>query len=149
MSLEAATNATPCVAGQSQPGLQALGSNSRFVQPANSRLCSRSLDIDTALAAQPAYAHVNRWDYALEYAGNVYFLEVHPASTSEVATMLVKLAWLKAWLRNEALAIGRLPRGQRPFLWAATGKVAILPGSKQDRLLAQAGLKPEKIVRLP
>ncbi len=148
MSLQVAIDRIPALAGRSEPGLQALGSNSQYVSPGDTRLCHRSLDVDAALAAQQPQA--NRWDYAIEYGGNLYFLEVHPASTGEVTVLLAKLRWLKNWLSGAGAPVDALPKGTASFRWAATGTIAILRGSQQARQLAQSGLKgPEKLVRLP
>ena len=145
MSLEAAANLTSVIAGQSKPGLQALGANSRFISLADTRKCTRSLDIDVALATTKP--HDSRWDYIIEYNNYLYFVEVHPASTSEVERILKKLDWLKEWLLTVP-TINTLPKGAIPFRWAVTGKYAILSGSSQARKLAQAGLKVEKPVFL-
>ncbi len=90
-----------------------------------------------------------RWDYIVGYNEQAYFIEVHPASTSEVDNMIKKLDWLKKWLMENASAVYNM-KGPNPFFWIASGKVsAILPTSKYGRRLAKAGLnKPMSVLKL-
>lgn len=69
-------------------GLTAMGSYSAKVKATNTRLLEGSVDIDAA--TKKTYPESNRWDYALGYDGLVYYVEVHPASTSEVNTVIAK-----------------------------------------------------------
>lgn len=130
-------------------GLRALGKAHRAgIEVSSASELDGSVALDDALHdAQP---DANRWDYALGYAGAAYFVEVHPADTKNVGEVLKKLVWLKAWLRDDGSALGRLRAARAPYHWLATGGVHITPNSPQARRLAAAGLKgPTKRVRLP
>ena len=71
-------------------------------------------------------------------------IEVHPAYTSAVEEMRQKLEWLKGWLGGKAL---EHPESSE-FHWIASGKVAILPQSRQMRRAAETGLEPKKHLQL-
>src|ERR1019366_1917141 len=84
-------------------GKQAIKNNEKNkVELSESGKCGGSLFIDQCLIDQSKYPQDNRWDYAIDYNGEVFFFEVHTASTGEVSTVLRKLEWLKQWLRNSA-----------------------------------------------
>lgn len=145
-SFKEAVENTPEISGGYCPGLQALGANSAKVSLADNRLTSGSVDIDDQ--TKDLYHDDNRWDYAIGYNDLTYFVEVHPAQTSEVDCVLKKLAWLKQWLRTKATGcpeqkrLNDLPKGIPSFIWVQSGKGAILAGSKQAKSIAVAGLKP-------
>lgn len=103
------------------------------------RLFNGSLDIDKAKSkAEPT---ANRWDYAIEYNGEVFFVEVHPGSTSDVSIILKKLEWLKQWLKNGAKAIDMLKtKRATPYFWIHTGACRILKQSSKGKQLAQRGI---------
>lgn len=124
-------------------GLQALGKDSLKVGCENTRKLAGSVDIDSATEA--SCPNENRWDYAVGYlrGGNgkrLYFIEVHPASTSEVQCMIEKHRWLVAWLRANAAGLDRIP--EKFFLWVASGGVRIPRNAPQIRKLAQEGISP-------
>ena len=122
-------------------GLQALGKHSSKVLLSNSRKAEGSIEIDACVARK--YPNDNRWDYALGYDSEAYFVEVHTANTSEVSTVLRKLQWLKDWLYSEAPEIYRIKAKSRtPYYWVLSKKFAIQKHSKQYRILAQNGLMP-------
>lgn len=122
-----------------QPGLQALKATERkLVQLRNPRNCHGSADIDSSL--RRSYPNDHRWDYVLVHGEKLHYVEVHPAHTSEVQTIQNKQAWLKKWLKQAKL--GQL-KVQAQFHWIASGKVAILPGSKQARKAVMMGLEPK------
>jgi len=113
------------------------------VELTESRKCGGSLFIDDCLINQNKYPSENRWDYAIDYNGEVFFIEVHTASTSEVSTVLKKLAWLKDWLIHKAPEINSLrAKTKTPFYWVQSNGYHILPNSSQERLVIQKGLKP-------
>lgn len=128
-----------------QPGLKALGADSNKVLASKSRALNGSIFLEECLKNK--YAGQNMWDYCLGYENQAYFIEVHPAQTSEVETMLKKLTWLKNWLVTQAKPLDQI-KGAKPFIWIASGKFAILPGSKQYREITQAGLKPQRNLTL-
>ena len=135
-----AVNATPDVMHKGKSGLSALGSDSGKVSPDDPRKVDGSLDIDESVKA--LYPEASRWDYAVSYDGKVHFIEVHPAATSEVNTVLKKLDWLKAWLRNQAPAIDGI-KAENPYHWVYTSGYGISKGSPQYRRLAQVKLLPK------
>lgn len=117
-------------------GLGAFDNNERkkIKVPSTSRLnCSVNLDN----AAKSTYSHENRWDYALDYAGKTFFIEIHPAHTSEIDCMVKKVIFVKRWLSLVAPEMLELP-GAKEFYWVSSGTtdLRILPNSTQGRKLA-------------
>ena len=95
------------------------------------------------MIVQGLYPNENRWDYAIDYNGEVFFFEVHTANTSEVSTVLKKLSWLKDWLVQKAPEINALKATTKtPFYWVQSNGYHILRNSCQERLVVQQGLKP-------
>lgn len=70
-------------------------------------------------------------------------MEVHPASTSDVKTVINKLEWLQTWLRNKAPALNAEPKS---YHWVPSGRNTILKDSKQARQCAKKGINIEKKV---
>lgn len=107
------------------------------------RKCGGSLFIDQCLIEQGLYPNENRWDYAIDYSGEVFFFEVHTASSSEVSTVLNKLDWLKNWLNHVAPEINLLKaKTKTPFYWVQSNGYHILKNSSHERRVLQKGLKP-------
>ena len=107
------------------------------------RKCGGSLFIDQCLTNQGLYQNDNRWDYAIDYNGEVFFFEVHTANTGEVSTVLNKLAWLKDWLNNKAPEINALKaKAKTPFYWVQSNGYHITRNSRQERAVLQKGIKP-------
>ena len=123
-------------------GKQAIEKKDRDkVDLADPRKCGGSLFIDKCLLDQKLYAQDNRWDYAIDYNGEVFFFEAHTASTKEVSTVLAKLKWLKTWLHSKAPEINKL-KAKHPFYWVQSTGNHIDRFSPQSRQIAQEGLKP-------
>ena len=123
-------------------GKQAIPNSERNkVELTDPRNCGGSLFIDGCLINQRLYPNSNRWDYAIDYNGEVYFIEVHTAKTVEVSTVLRKLDWLKWWLINSAPKIKAL-QAKVPYYWIQSNGYHILPNSRQEKQLNQNGLKP-------
>lgn len=141
-----AVDATLGVAGNTKKGLSALGANSTKVKPEDTRLVDGSLDIDSCV--EKLYPESPRWDYAVSYNGKVYFIEVHPAMTNEVDTVLKKLGWLKQWLKTQALEIEKL-KAENPYHWVQTADNQILSKTSQYRKLAEAKLLPKRQCLIP
>lgn len=122
-------------------GLKAIkSSEKRFFCVSNPGDLNGSVDIDTCLKSK--YPTSNRWDYVIGYCDYAYFVEVHPASTSEVDKMIKKLKWLQKWMKTHAVDLKSITKG---YYWLATGKIAIAKGSPQARNLAASGLsRPSK-----
>lgn len=122
-----------------QNGLQALGMNSKKIVLKNA--CEGSVNIDKAV--ETIYPDSNRWDYCFSHDGEVFFVEVHPANTSDISKVIKKLMWLKAWLKNHAPEIDKLKAtSQHPFYWIQTTGYHILKGSPQHRKLVENGINP-------
>ena len=122
-------------------GLGAVkGEYRKRITAKDTRLFMGSLDIDAA--KEKVEAEDNRWDYAIEYNGEVFFIEVHSGATSDVSTILHKLEWLKQWLKTEAKAIAEL-RTKRvtPYYWLLTKSYNIVKSSRENRKLAQSKIK--------
>jgi len=135
MSFQSAIENTTLLKDHLKNGLQALGSNSSKVKPTDTRKCEGSVNIDNAVERK--FPSSNRWDYAVGYNSKTYFIEVHPADTSEVKTVLEKLAWLKSFMIENAPELNKEPRS---FHWISSGGVHILPNSPQARKLALSGI---------
>jgi hypothetical protein len=139
LSFKQAVEATQEIADGYRTGLSALGQYSNKIIVANTRLLNGSVDIDACTVVK--YPNENRWDYALAYRQEVYFVEVHSANTSQVSTVLRKLQWLKDWLNSAAPEINKL-KAQHPYYWIMSNKYNILNVTSQARRIAQKGLKP-------
>lgn len=146
MTFKEAVEQTADVKTGYKAGLSALGTDSVKIRASDTRLLNGSVHIDAHTAK--IYAKDNRWDYAFSYKEEVYFVEVHPADTRDVDTVLKKLRWLKDWLNQHAPKINRLKKAQPAYYWIQTGGCAILKGSSQYRRIAQSGLKPIPLLKL-
>lgn len=136
-----AVNSTEEIAYGYMTGLKALNSNASKVCVSDSRKIQGSVDIDKY--TKKLYPEDNRWDYALGYNNKVYFIEVHPAHTSEVQVVLKKLEWLKSWLNSKGHKLNALPKGEPTFTWIQSGKGAIIPTSKSYKQAAIKGIIPK------
>jgi hypothetical protein len=142
MTFRQAIGATAEVQHCYQEGKMAIPSKERNkVELNDSRKCGGSLFIDECLHNQGLYPNDNRWDYAIDYKGEVFFFEVHSANTGEVNTVLNKLVWLKDWLNNKAPSINAL-KAKTPFYWVQSNGCHILKNSAQERRVNQNGLRP-------
>ena len=142
-----AVEGTPDISTAYRSGLQALKRSDRSAfDLADTRLLDGSVDIDTAV--QEKYPNENRWDYAIGYSGKVCYVEVHPAYTSEVSVVENKLRWLKIWLKENAPLLDAIPKATPAFVWAQTGRGAILPRSSQARKLATMGIAVTPVCKL-
>ncbi len=109
-----------------------------------------SVDMDAAF--KQAEGGANRWDFGLgvHVSGRqecAVWVEPHSAaSTGEVKTMLAKLAWLQAKLKQpefkrlKALTDACIDQGHRPYHWLASAHVAIRPGTRDANMLAVRGM---------
>lgn len=140
-SFKEAVEATLEVADGYRSGLKALRRGySDKIDVADSRKINGSLDIDTNTALLHPADH--RWDYAIGYDGKIYYVEFHPANTSEVTLVIEKLRWLKKWLKERAVRIDSQPKGNPAYSWIQSGKGALLPSSKEYRQAAANGIIP-------
>lgn len=135
-----AVEATPDIATCYQPGLSALKSNSSKVKVGNTRNLNGSVDIDACTSAQ--YPQANRWDYAIGYNSEAYFVEAHPASPGEVDVVIKKLNWLKNWLNTKAPELNKIKAKANPFVWVQSGKFDIPKTTPQYRKAVSNGILP-------
>ena len=136
MSFNSDVAATSDISSCLQNGLSSVKNVDRSkINCPNTRNINGSIDIDGCVAS--IYPHNNRWDYAIGYNEKCYFVEVHPASTSEVATMINKLIWLKSWLDSQS---SPLLSNHAGFHWIASGKISISKNSPQARKLSTSGI---------
>ena len=75
-----AVEKTSDIANCYQTGLQGLGKYSQKIELSETNQCLGSVDID--LCTKAKYPESNRWDYALCYKKEVFFVEVHGAKTA-------------------------------------------------------------------
>lgn len=141
MTFKEAVEATPDIVTGYRIGLKALGVHSNIIVVSNTRHLQGSVDIDTCTSTN--YPQASRWDYAIAYHNEVFFIEIHPAISSEVKTVLSKLQWLKAWLRDHAPELNALKaKSRNPFVWIQTKDFKILKNTPQYRAAVAAGLLP-------
>ena len=148
----------PPVNGAYRTGKQALENRHRgLVTCEDPRRLTGSIHLDSVLARQPGYADAARWDYGLGYRPAAekreQVIEVHSATTKEVAAVLRKLRWLQDWLNAGA---GRLKRmtdranSDIRFVWIASAGVNIPRNSRQARQLSQSAIqRPRRQLSLP
>lgn len=127
------------------PGLTAMGGNSIHVHVGDTRQLNGSVDIDQAVKiSRPNEA---RWDYAIGYGSEAYFIEVHPADTKNVDEMVKKVSWLKQWLKSAAPELKKLHRCGM-YHWIPSGRVKILKTSPQYKKIALHNLSIVKTLNL-
>ena len=128
---------TQDIASGYKPGLQAIENKYRNKISLDSSLLNGSVDIDSQVKS--LYPEDSRWDYVIGYNNMAYFVEVHPASTTEVLTMLNKVSWLEKWLVSKAPLLQQVRKGKLLY-WIPSGNCRILKGSPQEKKLAQSNL---------
>lgn len=149
---EAVTSAPEPVASAWQPGLQALGSDSHRVRCSDTRRLTGSIALDETL--RESYPEEPRWDYGIGLRRSeqevAIWVEVHPARTDEIDSVLSKLRWLKSWLAHSAPSLNAItPHAESPFYWVASGEVHISRNSPQARRLAVNGVHyPVRVLHL-
>lgn len=137
---------TPEISAGFRNGLTALGANSEKVTVDDTRKLDGSVDIDACTTKiRPTEP---RWDYAIGYESKAYFLEVHPANTSNVQEMINKANWLKQWLNEKAPALKAIA-AEDAFYWVPSGKYAIERRSMQYKKLAQSKILLIPRLKLP
>jgi hypothetical protein len=123
-------------------GLKALtAAHRKRIQQGEARILG-SINLDGALCQR--YPNEPRWDYGIGIQKGskpfAIWVEVHPASTSNVSEVLSKLRWLKEWLSSRATQLHALTPLQKAYHWIATNEVGISLNSPQARQLAKAGM---------
>lgn len=128
-----AVDKCPEIKGKTKPGLSALGANSAHIKPSKTHLVTGSVDIDSSVKS--LHPNEPRWDYAIGYANEVFFVEVHPADTSNVNEMINKVNWLKEWLSSIAPDLKKLHKCGF-YHWIPSGRMRISRNSPQYRRIA-------------
>lgn len=118
-------------------GLQALKRDSSNVSIGDNEKLLGSVDIDEC--TKTIYPNEARWDYAIGYDDAAWFLEVHPANTSNVKEMVGKVQWLEEWLLGPGKELSAI-RKDKVHYWVPSGKVCVLKNSPQYRSLAKHNL---------
>jgi hypothetical protein len=132
-------------------GLKALtAAHRKRIQQGEARILG-SINLDGALCQR--YPNEPRWDYGIGIQKGskpfAIWVEVHPASTSNVSEVLSKLRWLKEWLSSRATQLHALTPLQKAYHWIATNEVGISLNSPQARQLAKAGMTmPRRVLNL-
>lgn len=122
-----------------KPGLQALGPNSKYVSPDDSKKLGVSLDLDASY--KQTNPNDSRWDYIFDYNKFTYFAEVHPADIGQCSEVIKKVNFLKAWLKDEGKAVAVTPGGSNPvYYWIPSGRDTIPRTSPKYKLCAQKGI---------
>ncbi len=122
-------------------GLQALKKRSSCVAVISGceRKLTGSVDLDSAF--RPSNPRESVWDYCVGIstgkAEEIHWIEIHPASTSEIPVVLKKLAWLKQWLREEGTPLRSFPSH---YIWISSGKTRLSPTATQRKIIAREGL---------
>ncbi|RMD68020.1 MAG: hypothetical protein D6819_10380 [Gammaproteobacteria bacterium] len=119
-----------------------MGTHASKIRPQDPRRLTGSVDLDRALAR--THPNAPRWDYGIGYdLGHreaAYWIEVHPANTSNVREVIQKLIWLKGFLQQNAPLWHLTQNAGNPYRWIASGKVNISRNTPQFRQLSQSGL---------
>ena len=127
-------------------GLQALSRGARDkIRPRNTRSVTGSVDIDKDLKND--FPEDNRWDYAVGYRckdkEKVFFVEVHPAQTSEITCVIRKAKSLKAWAETSAPELWNMTV-PREIHWVASDKCNLRLNDSYRRQLALCGVGSPK-----
>jgi hypothetical protein len=136
-----------------QTGLHALCNADRNrIDCRKIRRLTGSVNFETTL--RPTHGNDPIWDYGigLQVDGRndrAIWIEVHPASSSHVNSMLKKAAWLRTWLNESSHALRDITDRNMGLVWISSGSVHLPKGSSQARKLAQAGIRyPSKFLDL-
>ena len=140
--LKKAVDKTPDIKGFFKPGLQAVKDSNKYIEykrKLGSRDTMGSVDIDGA--TKTLYPDANRWDYVIEHARLLYYVEPHSANAShEIDKVCKKSIWLKWWLKEKAPELRKIRTAG--LFWVQTGKNStVLNGSRQKMLLANYGVE--------
>ncbi len=128
-----------------QLGLRALGNNSAKIKAHNTRKINGSVDIDSALKNK--YPNDNRWDYVIGYNEYAYFVEVHPAATSDIQIIKSKFQWLKKWLDGDGNSLKEICKGHC-YYWVYTNSVHIIKSSPQYKAAVRLNIIPIRELEL-
>jgi hypothetical protein len=144
MGFRKAVNATQELSGAYRSGIRALTEVDRNrVECVQTRRLRGSVNLETRL--RDYYPNEPIWDYGVGWRVDMkndcaVWIEVHPASSGHVESVINKVKWLKIWLQTTAPALGRLTRRNDGYVWIASGRVLLQKTSRQARQLASVGI---------
>ncbi|MGI9250495.1 MAG: hypothetical protein ACR2PR_04785 [Pseudohongiellaceae bacterium] len=138
-----------------QPGKQAMQKMYRTqIVAANNINIVGSIDLDAHF--KKTEPNNNRWDYSLGFSVGrnndckfVIHVEPHPASNpQEIDTVIKKLRWLRDKLKlakfSKLASLTKATYHAKQFCWLYSGQSSFKVGSKEHKLLAQAGIELPK-----
>ncbi|MDO4859074.1 MAG: hypothetical protein Q4A17_14150 [Thermoguttaceae bacterium] len=107
------------------PGLQALSKpDKKRVTAQDTEKLSGSVPLDEDL--KKSFPEDNRWDYVVAYdperRESLYFIEIHPASSSDIKTVVAKKKWLDRWLAASGKVLKDYSSHVK-YYWISTGKI--------------------------
>ncbi len=150
MSFRQAVESTAAIRDSFREGLGSVRNVDRTrLRCSNPRRLRGSVNLDDALRL--ALPNDPRGDYAIgisqrSHSDRAVWLEVHPASSLHVGEVLNKLRWLRGWVASDAPELQGLPAH---FCWVATGSVSFRRGSREEKRIAQEGIRfPSKLLNL-
>jgi hypothetical protein len=136
-----------CPSLKLRAGLQAITTaNRRKITPENPRSVTGSVNLDEDLKEQ--FPNDNRWDYVVGYMvsdtmDKVFFIEVHPAETSEIRCVINKVRNLRKWAVSNAPDLWNMTI-PREIHWISSGKNNLRLNDSYRRILAMEGLGSPK-----
>ena len=137
-------DATQELSGAYRSGIGALEEADRNrIECFQTRRLRGSVNLEASL--RDYYPNEPIWDYGVGWRMEsknecAIWIEVHPASSGHVGSVINKAKWLKIWLQNSAPALSRLTRGNDGYVWISSGRVLLQRTSRQARQLAAAGV---------
>ena len=146
MNFEEIVRGLPSIGKCYRDGLSGVkGEHRSKLQTENPRHWKGSADLEKCYFQSRGEAS---FDYLIGHGREGYFVEIHPASTSEVNTLVLKKESIERWLKEEASSLKKILAYQ-PYVWLSTNKVAILKNSPQAKRLAKSGIRfPQSVIRL-
>ncbi len=141
MSFRNKVKSVPSIRHCFRKGLRALKRGDRkYIKVKSKGALEGSVYLDGCLQKQGPCD--SRWDYMIGYRGRVFFVEIHPAISSEVKAVLGKLRWLKEWKKGTPF------ERENRFIWVATKGVHISPRSSWYRQAVKEGLVIKSVAQL-
>ena len=121
--LREAVALTPDVCGHFCEGKGAITEGKSQISVEDNGKLYGSVNIDLATRKIEKHSRSNRWDYVIEYGGNLHYIEVHPAyGEGKINDIKQKMNWLQSWLRDDAPYIKKLAPFPMKY-WVATGRI--------------------------
>jgi hypothetical protein len=140
MTFKKAVTSVPELTNSFCDGLQALlPKDAARMTPSDPRKIAGSVDLDHSLVKFSG----KRWDYAVGYERSaksycIYWIEIHPGNSGEIAEVIGKLESLMSWLKNAGAALDTRPRR---FVWISSGKTSLTLSAPQQKKFTKLGLE--------